>query len=429
MNDATLDVVVAGAGLAGLAAGVAAARSGARVVVVDGHPAGGRARTDSRRGFRFNQGAHALYVGGHATRVLGELGVPIPPGGSPSTDQWGIDGSRSLVSRLPGSPRGVLGSKHVDLRGKLQLGRFLVRLRKLDPASVAGLSAEAWIRSLGLRPGAAAMVRLLSHVAAYCDDLEAMSADAVVGQLQLAMKPGAVRYMDGGWQTMVDGLLAAARDAGVEVRIGSAAVAVEARGDGRRTVRLADGTVLDAGAVVIATGGPAAVASLLPEPPHWGLIGPPATVACLDLGLRRRPDKELLFGVDQPIYLSTHSGAAAGLAPEGNAVVHLMRYGARDAETDRAELWALARAAGIGEDDVIEQRFLAHMVVTQAVPVPGSGLAGRPSVDGAGVDGVYVAGDWVGPDGLLGDAALASGQRAGVRAASRARSAVGAVPA
>ena len=77
----TYDVIVAGAGLAGLAAAATAARSGRRVLVVDGHAPGGRARTDDRRGFLFNQGAHALYLGGHATRVLGDLGLPVPSGG------------------------------------------------------------------------------------------------------------------------------------------------------------------------------------------------------------------------------------------------------------------------------------------------------------------------------------------------------------
>ena len=62
---------------------------------------------------------------------------------------------------------------------------------------------------------------------------------------------------------------------------------------------------------------------------------------------------------------------------------------------------------------MIEQRFLARMIVSSAVPVPGSGLAGRPGVDSVGIDGVYVAGDWVGPDGLLADTALASGAAAG----------------
>jgi hypothetical protein len=192
-------------------------------------------------------------------------------------------------------------------------------------------------------------------------------------------------------------------------------------GSGRDGVRvvLADGTAISAGAGVLAVGSAGAAASVLQELPAWDPLGPPTTVACLDLGLRRPPPKKVVFGVGEPLYLSTHA-PAADLAPSGRALVHLMRYGARDAATDRAELWALARTAGIEEDDVIEQRFLARMIVTSAIPVPGTGLAGRPGVDSVGLDGVYVAGDWVGPDGLLADAALASGSAAGALAADYA---------
>lgn len=417
--DENFDVIVAGAGLAGLAAAATAAQAGRRVLVVDGHPAGGRARTDERRGFRFNQGAHALYLGGHATRVLGELGRPVPSGGKPSNDQWGVAGD--LISPLPFTPSGVLRSRLLDTVGKTQLGRFVLRLRSLDTATLAGQSAASWLDGLGLRPEPTEILRTLARVASYADDLDAISADAVAGQIQAAVAHG-VRYLDGGWQVLVDTLTEAATAAGAELRTGSPVVAVEAGDDaGGVAVHLGDGTVLSAPAIVLAVGGPAAVASVLREPPRWGLVGPPATAACLDLGLRQPPPKEVLFGIGEPLYLSTHT-PPADLAPPGHAVVHLMRYGARDAETDRAELWAHARAAGIGEDDVIEQRFLARMVVTQAVPVPGPGLAGRPGVDGAGVPGVYLAGDWIGPDGLLADCALASGAAAGTRAATHASS-------
>jgi hypothetical protein len=147
-------------------------------------------------------------------------------------------------------------------------------------------------------------------------------------------------------------------------------------------------------------------------------------VACLDLGLSRPPRKRVLVGLGEPLYFSTHTPSAA-LAPTGQWVAHVMRYGARDAETDRADLWAHARVAGVDKGDVVEHRFLARMVVTHAVPVPGLGLAGRPRVDAPGVPGVYVAGDWVGPDGLLADGALASGAAAGQRAASHAHHALG----
>ena len=41
--------------------------------------------------------------------------------------------------------------------------------------------------------------------------------------------------------------------------------------------------------------------------------------------------------------------------------------------------------------------------------------AGRPVTD-TGTPGIHLAGDWVGPDGLLADASLASGHAAGLRA-------------
>ena len=412
----TYDVIVAGAGLAGLAAAATAARSGRRVLVVDGHAPGGRARTDDRRGFLFNQGAHALYLGGHATRVLGDLGLPVPSGGKPSNDLWGTVGD--VVSRLPFTASGAVNSRLVDAVGKAQLARVVLRLRSLDPATVADRSAAAWLRDLGLRPNAAAIMATLAHVASYADDLEAISADAVAAQVKSAVTDG-VRYLDGGWQVLVDGLRAAATEAGAELRTGTPIVGVEAHADSGVSVLLGNGATLNGAAAVLAVGGPAAVASLLREPPHWGLIGPPATVACLDLGLRRPPPKRVLFGLSEPLYFSTHTPSAA-LAPPGRWVAHVMRYGARDADTDRADLWAHARVAGVEEGDVVEHRFLARMVVTHAVPVPGLGLAGRPRVDAPSVRGVYVAGDWVGPVGLLADGALASGAAAGRRAARHA---------
>ena len=49
------------------------------------------------------------------------------------------------------------------------------------------------------------------------------------------------------------------------------------------------------------------------------------------------------------------------------------------------------------------------------------GRAGQPTVEVPGRPGAFVAGDWVGPDGHLGDAALASGATAGRLAAQCAR--------
>ena len=69
------------------------------------------------------------------------------------------------------------------------------------------------------------------------------------------------------------------------------------------------------------------------------------------------------------------------------------------------------------EEHIVVQRFLPRMVVSSTMPRAGNGgLPGRPSVRASGLEGVFVAGDWVGPVGLLADAALASGHQAGLAA-------------
>ena len=98
-------------------------------------------------------------------------------------------------------------------------------------------------------------------------------------------------------------------------------------------------------------------------------------------------------------------------------MVHVMRYGARDARLDRVELREFARQAGINDDQIVEERFLARMVVTHLLPSPEQGLASRPGVTVPEAPGIYLAGDWVGPSGWLADAAMASGQRAGLLSA------------
>ncbi len=182
-----------------------------------------------------------------------------------------------------------------------------------------------------------------------------------------------------------------------------------------------------AGAVILANGSPAAAAALLGAEAPWSDPGPATTAACLDLALRRHPAQPLVLGLDAPVYLSVHNPPAK-LGPAGTFVVHAMRYGARSAEQDRPALDALVARGGIRVGDIIDCRFLARMVVSQGTPLAGRGMAGRP---GHVIDqhpGLFIAGDWVGPHGLLADAAMASGRSAalaGVAVAATTRTAVG----
>ncbi len=367
------------------------------MVVVEAHFGGGRARTDERSGYRFNQGPHALYRGGEAWRILGELGVT----------------RRGHMPPLRGA-RGARDGKLVRLLGA-PMSSLVRRLLTVSPASWTGRSAEEWADSLGESRHVSDLARMFIRVSTYVADLEGMPADLAISQLKMGLFRG-VSYLDGGWASLVEGLSAVASAAGATIRAHQPATGISAV-PGGWGVALAGGEVLPASAVVIAAGGPATARKLLPVDPGWPELGPPVTAACLDLGLRgRRP--ALTFGVDEPLYLSRHC-PPGDLAPRGGSLVHVMRYGARHARLDRAELGSFARLAGITEDQIVEERFLADMAVTHLLPRPEQGLAGRPDATSTGAEGLYLAGDWVGPTGWLTDAAMASGRRAGRLAAGR----------
>lgn len=387
-------VVVIGAGLAGLTAAATAARAGRPVVVVEAHTAGGRARTDERSGFRFNQGPHALCKGGEAWRILRDLGVPHRGHRPP------LRGARVVRDgELVRPPGGLMGS-------------LAARLLTASAARWAGRSAEEWVESLGGSRDLSDLARMLIRVTTYVTDLGGMPADFAISRIKGARR--GVSYLDEGFVSLVEGLSSAASGAGATIRTHQAATGISAFPGGWE-VALAGDEVLPAAAVVIAAGGPAAARKLLPPEPGWPELGPPVTAACLDLGLRG-PYPSVVMGLDQPLYLARHC-PPGDLAPAGGSVVHVMRYGARDAGLDRAELHRFATLAGITDDQIVEERFLAVHVVTHVLPGPEDGLAGRPAVAVPGSPGVYLAGDWVGPSGWLSDAAIASGQRAGMLAA------------
>ena len=212
----------------------------------------------------------------------------------------------------------------------------------------------------------------------------------------------------------MEGLSSAASAAGATIRTHQAAAGISAVPGGWE-VALAGGEVLPAAAVVIAAGGPAAARKLLPVDPGWPELGPPVTAACLDLGLRGPTLRWCSASTSPCTWRAT--ARPVTWRPRGGSVVHVMRYGARDAGLDRAELRRFAPLAGITDDQIVEERFLAvhgrHPRASRPRRRPG--WPARCRVPGA--PGVYLAGDWVGPSGWLSDAAMASGQPAGMLAA------------
>ncbi len=395
-------VIVVGGGLAGLAAAATAARAGAPVTVLEaGAELGGRARTTvTADGHRLNLGPHALYGGGAAERVLRALGA-WPTGGAPRVARHAVLAGDALRP-APYAPRGLSPRLLAALTG-------VVTGRATAPARTEGRSAAAWLDA-SFGPRVRPAVTMLTRVATYCADLDALPAAVAAEQLRRSVRPG-VRYLDGGWAPMAAALAGRATGAGAQVRPGARVAALVPGG-----VRLRDGSEVRGRAVVLAGLTPAQVARLVvPAGGRAPLAGDarPVRAACLDVALARLPRRSptAVFGRDAPLYLSVHS-ASADVAPPGGAVVHVARYLVDDGPApDRGELEALLDRAQPGwREHVVHARFLPRIaVVAHAGPRAAAGATGLP--------GVLLAGDWVGDEGWLADAALASGAAAGARAA------------
>lgn len=395
--ESDLPVVVAGAGLAGLAAGAAAALAGARVIILESGQAGGRARTQNRDGFQLNAGPHALYQGGPGSRVLSRLGLTTHGHPAPL---------RTAQALIAGTPQPFPAAHYAQV---------IAQVATAVPHEWTGASTSEWIDSSGFRGDAAMVAAAAARVTTYVADLDRLPASVAITQIQLAM--GGVSYLDGGWQQLVRGLAANASTAGAEIRQHARVEQLAGRPGAWEVHTTSE--VIRAAAVVVAVGRPAAAGRLLPNGPQWEALGPPVTAACLDLGLRR-PGARFVLGIDQPLYMSPHA-PPGDMAPTGCGLVHLMRYGATRPADDRDQLWDLATATGIRRDDVIVDRFLPQMTVAHHTPSSRQGLTSRPPVAVPGSPGVFIAGDWVGPRGWLADCSLISGERAG-RLAARAAS-------
>jgi phytoene dehydrogenase-like protein len=143
----------------------------------------------------------------------------------------------------------------------------------------------------------------------------------------------------------------------------------------------------------------------------------PVRLVCLDVALSSLPDMDALFalGVDRPLYFSVHS-AYAKLAPEGGALIHVAKYlGSSIApkpREDQPELEELLDLMQPGwRELLVKKRPLPSMVVSNAVVNAATGgLAGRPDVRIA--DNLYIVGDWVGKEGILSNASVASAKHA-----------------
>jgi phytoene dehydrogenase-like protein len=416
-----VDVGIIGGGIAGLTAAALLGKAGQTVSLFErtGH-VGGRAQTQTLDGFHFNLGPHALYRGGHASRVLNELGISLQEDKVGSSGSYAVSGGALHI--LPAGPVSMMVTDLFSLRSRLEAMGFLARLPRIDPRPLIGTTVNQWLQTAIERADVRDFVRALVRVSSYCDAPDEMSAGAAIEQLQLVFQNG-VAYLNGGWQTLVDRIEQVAQRSGCTIHTGSSVLHVEFNSRGDLGIRLNDGNLIRAGAVIVAVPPKAAEAVLGAgggfRLQRWIHDATPILATSLDIALRTlpRPDRTFALGIDTPLYLSVHS-RWADLAPKPAALVHVARYLSKvpggNQDTDRRELEQLMDLVQPGwKQYVIHQRFLPRLAVTHALArAKDGGLQGRPAVDEPTIPDVYLAGDWVGDKGMLADAAFASAHRA-----------------
>lgn len=392
------DTVVAGAGLAGLIAANHLADRGLSVLVLEkSSSAGGRARTKQAAAL-LNQGAHAVYRKGALARAMDNLGLPVQGGTVKGAGAWFMDGG--LLRPLPSSAAALIASGVFPRRVLLNLMRLYAAVLASSPRPEERFGP--WLDRLGAQNEVKNFFLMLTRLSTYSASPEDVSASAIRSQFKKSLS--GVIYPDGGWQTLVDGLMARFKAKGGVMRSGEGLSAVEEdsmlRLESTRAGYTADSLILAMA--------PSQVrrirADFLP-----GYEEEPVRAACLDLVLGSLPDPGKLIALDlhKPWYFSVHSA----WAKLGGTVVQNLRYlkAGETVSRDEMEAWVDSIQPGY-EKHVLSDQFLPSMHVAESSvdkSLP------HPRVK----ERVFVCGDWVGPDMLADAAARSAVLAAGLAAA------------
>ncbi len=291
----------------------------------------------------------------------------------------------------------------------------------LDFSQLEGVTVHEWLDKNIHDINDAEIIKAILRLNTYGNDPEIQSIGSALRQIYVNSRRGNM-YLDGGWQTLIDGLLTIAKNANARIVVDKKAISVKRTDSSGWQVLLSDKTQVSAKIVVIAAG-PMDAYSLFDDKERPEVLSKaakaakPVRLVCLDVALSSLPDKDALFalGVDRPLYFSVHS-AYAKLAPEDGALIHIAKYLgtsiAPKPREDQPELEELLDLMQPGWRQVlVKKRPLPSMVVSNAVVTAATGgLAGRP--DPRIADNLYIVGDWVGKKGLLSNASVASAKHA-----------------
>ncbi len=343
--------------------------------------------------------------------ILKEIGITYT-GGIPAGRGYLISG---------GKKREIAGDYSSWLSGKNDGSQFFISPTQMDFSQLERVTEQEWLDKNIHDINDAEIIKTIIRLNTYANDPDIQSIGPVLHQIYVGSRAG-VMYLDGGWQTLIDGLLTVAKNAKAKIVMGKKAIRVKRNDSSGWQVLLDNKTEVSAKIVVIAAG-PMDAYSLFDDKDRPDVLSKiakeakPIRLVCLDVALSSLPDKDTLFalGVDHPLYFSVHS-AYAKLAPKGGALIHVAKYLGTSIQPrpreDQPELEAFLDLLQPGWRQVlVKKRPLPNMVVSNAlVTAAEGGLSGRPNPRIA--ENLYIVGDWVGKEELVSNAAVASAKTA-----------------
>ncbi len=379
-------LTIVGGGLGGLVTAISAREAGLEVTLYEARKElGGRART-TRGPHRANWGPHVIYSDGPLWAWLDQRGLARPARRAPTIAR--------IVFRVDGRGR-TLPPRRV-LTG-------ILRLRNAE--APVDRSFRTWATE---RLGDAVTAGRISNfvgVATFDPDPGRLSAAFVNERLRRATQyPPAVRYMPGGWGTLVDRLAAHARHLGARLETNSPV------------------DHLPTPPVVLAL--PMARAAQLTGDRSLRSTG--TRTALLDVAIaRRRLDPFVVSDLDGSGWIETFSIPDPSVAPSGE---HLTQsqvglYPDETLEQGVARIEALLDCGYRGwRDRETWRRRLTVTAESGALDPPGTTWRDRPSGDRG--DDVHVVGDMVAAPGLLSEVTHQSAVDAVTRLAAKRPSSV-----
>jgi len=383
------DVIVVGAGLAGLSCARELLRRGHSVLVLEGADApGGRIRTDLADGFRFDRGIQVLQTAyPEARRVLDYRALDLHTLYPGALVRFGgrlhrvADPWRQPLSALSslGSPIGTLADKLrvTSLRGRLLSGSLEDIYRRPETSALQAL------RGIGLSRAFIDRFMRPFLASVFFDDTLTLSSRAMEFVLW-AFAAGDTAVPAYGMGAITAQLADALPAEGL--RTGTPVSRVES---GR--VTLASGQTLEARAVVVATE-PAAVARLLGDRAAIASRG----ATCLYFASERPPLEEPVLVLNgEPVgpvtSLAVPSNISRTYAPPGAALIAVSVLGAKDDPgLERAVRDQLARWLG---RQVGRWQHLRTYRIPDAVPVQHPPVRYPEDQSPEAAPGVYVAGE------------------------------------